>query len=238
MIENTLKYQNMEIVKTKGSFNIIEIENILKIPTYSEVDSLVANKYRIRLLGPFSFADKNGTEIAPNGRKAVALLALLASAPGGRRGRKWLQDRLWSDRADAQGAASLRQTLYEVRIRLGQHKGVLEADPNTISMDMSKITIDIHELSDIENLPFSYRGEIPQFLEGLDVADEEFEGWLREQRNYWNSFFSNVNGQRANGTSFTEQPTGVSVENIHGSPESSNSDMPDSNRRSDASEDL
>ena len=41
------------------------------------------------------------------------MLAMLAVAPGGRRERRWLQYKLWSERGEREGAASLRQTLAE-----------------------------------------------------------------------------------------------------------------------------
>ncbi|PSJ19850.1 hypothetical protein CVH10_20695, partial [Halomonas sp. ND22Bw] len=43
---------------------------------------------------------------------------MLALAPGGRRTRGWLQDRLWSDRDPAKGRASLRQELSALRHHL------------------------------------------------------------------------------------------------------------------------
>ncbi|MEX3009614.1 hypothetical protein [Hoeflea sp. TYP-13] len=208
-------FYTADTINEPSVYPLKNFSNVIKIQPGVGVDTGVADQYRIRLLGLFSFVDNDGKELAPKGRKAVALLALLSTAPDGRRGRKWLQDRLWSDRSESQGSASLRQTLYEIRTRLGSHKDILHADANIISIDLSRVTIDTQELSDVGELPLSYRGEIPQFLEGLDVADEEFESWLREQRNYWNSFFESARVYSGNSQEAGEQPAAIPLKKNH-----------------------
>ena len=53
---------------------------------------------RLCLAGPLRVVRRDGVDLTPRSAKAQGLLALLGSAPGGRRNRTWLQDRLWSDR--------------------------------------------------------------------------------------------------------------------------------------------
>src|SRR5215475_7457303 len=74
----------------------------------------------IQVIGPFRLLAHDGEDLTPLGRKARALLAILALTPTRRRSRPALQDKLWSDRGPEQGAASLRQTLTEIRKALGE----------------------------------------------------------------------------------------------------------------------
>src|SRR3954453_3274666 len=76
---------------------------------------------RIYVVGAFRVLAQNGEDLTPRGRKARALLAILALTPTRRRSRPVLQDKLWSDRGPDQGAASLRQTLTEIRQAFGEH---------------------------------------------------------------------------------------------------------------------
>lgn len=127
----------------------------------------------MRLHGPFALETGEGRDLTPPARKAKALLAALATAPDGRRGRKWLQALLWSDRGEAQGAASLRQTLYEIRRALGPHAALLGADAHAVRLDLAAIRLEG---------PARAGGPPADFLEGLDVRDPAFEDWLRAQR--------------------------------------------------------
>jgi len=140
-------------------------------------------KLHIRLLGSFSVADVNGTDLTPKGRKAQALLAMLATGRDGRRTRAWLQSRLWSDRGPDQAAGSLRSCLYEIRSALDDHKSMLQTDRVNVRLDLGKIAVDALDMTSIEWLSTVSQGV--EFLEGLDVADEEFNYWLVEQRQHW-----------------------------------------------------
>lgn len=95
-----------------------------------------------------------------------------------RRSRAWLQDKLWSDRATEQGAASLRQVLVEIRRALGAHRDALVADAGWIGFDPERIVVKIVPSAD----DWAFSGEPPEFAEGLDVPDAEFEDWIRDQR--------------------------------------------------------
>lgn len=120
-----------------------------------------------------------GEDITPRGRKTCALLALLALAPENKRSRKWIQDKLWSDRADAQGAASLRQSLAEIRRTLGTDRDCVQADNYLIALDRDRVKIDVEDNRELCNEAST---EDRELLEGLDIRDPEFEDWLRDQR--------------------------------------------------------
>ena len=63
------------------------------------------------LVGPLCLRDAAGMDLTPRGRKSQGSPALVAVSPALRRSRSWLQDKLWSDRPQEQGSASLRQYL-------------------------------------------------------------------------------------------------------------------------------
>ena len=135
---------------------------------------------RIALIGAFRVLAPDGEDLTPRGRKARALLAILALTPTRRRSRPALQDKLWSDRGPAQGAASLRQTLTEIRQAFGdRYRDCLASDMRGIGLAQDRVTVDI-DTADLFEL--ARMVELPQLLEDIDVADEEFEDWLRQQR--------------------------------------------------------
>ena len=125
---------------------------------------------RIRLFGPFALSWAGGEEIDLRSAKLKALLALLATAPDGMRTRSWLQDMLWSLSGPLHGRASLRQALSNLRRELGAACDLIVSTTNeTVRLRQTCFTV--------VGVPAD--GE---FLEGLDIAEEGFSGWLREQR--------------------------------------------------------
>ena len=101
---------------------------------------------------------------------------MLALAPESKRSRTWLQDKLWSTRAPEQGAASLRQSIHEARMALGDDKELILADKFSLSLDRRRCIVDLDDESTSAARPGA------ELLEGLDLGDDEFEDWLREQR--------------------------------------------------------
>jgi TolB-like protein len=132
-------------------------------------------KARLRLLGPLSLEAPDGTDMTPKGKRAKALIALLALAPNGARSRRWLQDKLWSDRPQEQGSASLRQELSALR-RLFREAGldILDIEREVLRLDLGAVARDIDDPS------APTWGQ--DLLEGLDIRDSEFEDWLRSER--------------------------------------------------------
>ena len=120
----------------------------------------------------------DGVEVTPKGRKAQGLLALIGVAPELRRHRSWLQDKLWSDRPPEQGAASLRQELAGIRRALGEASACLSTDGGWVALDPGRVRVRLDPDPD----DWELTGAPPEFVAGLDIADPEFEDWIRDQR--------------------------------------------------------
>ena len=131
----------------------------------------------IRLVGVFEVRDDFGRDCTPRGAKARAILAMLCQTPDRRRARRWLEARLWSDRGAEQASGSLRQALMEIRKALGTESERLETDRDTVRLQ--------GVLTDLEqDQPAAVRAlqSGREFLEGIDIIDQSFEDWLREER--------------------------------------------------------
>ena len=123
----------------------------------------------ITLNGRLAVLDEKNKSLLPVGAKHQGLIALLATAKNFERGRVWLQDKLWSDRGQIQGAASLRQAIHKTKASLGDLGGILYSNRNSVGLDPSR--------TDVIQDP-----SLGEFLEGLDVRDQEFESWLTTMR--------------------------------------------------------
>ena len=132
----------------------------------------------LRLIGPVRLFRRDGVDLTPKGRKAQGLLALLGVSPQYRRTRSWLQDKLWSDRGAEQGGASLRQELAGLRRALGASSGCLLTEAGWVGLDPAKVHVSLEP--DPED--WDLTGTPPEFAAGLDIADPEFEDWIRDQR--------------------------------------------------------
>lgn len=131
----------------------------------------------LQLVGPLRLRDAGGVDRTPRGAKAQGLLALLALHPDRRRGRRWIEARLWSDRRPEQAAGSLRQVLVELRGALGPEAGRLRADRDAVALPDLVV--------DVEAEPEAARAELGggrDLLEGHGVRDPAFLAWLDEQR--------------------------------------------------------
>ncbi len=145
-------------------------------------------RHRLRLLGSFGFFAPDGTRLSITSRKSIALLALVALARSGERSRTWLQSQLWGSREPDQARASLRRELSNLRLAINPSHGapLLIADSRRVRLDLARLDIDVRELN--ANVANSRRVSLTDpgaLLEGLDVpGEEEFEDWLREQRQH------------------------------------------------------
>ena len=134
--------------------------------------------FALRLLGVFRLDGPDGKRIDIRSKRGQALVAMLATAPGGERSRAWLQNMLWNDRAPEQGRASLRRELSNLRPLLNADTELLAVNNQTVALDLARLSVDV-------NAPVGPDGKPPsgEFLEGLDIAGESaFEDWLREER--------------------------------------------------------
>ncbi len=146
-------------------------------------------RLRVRLLGGFEARLDSGPELALKGRKAQALLAYLAVAPGLARSRDNLTGLLWSDRAEEQARGSLRQALAELRRALdGISPPPIDAGREAVMLDTRAVDSDVANFERLiaEGGPEAlaraaelYRGEL---LEGLGSSDPAFEDWLAVER--------------------------------------------------------
>ncbi|MEM1350937.1 MAG: hypothetical protein AAGF27_01260 [Pseudomonadota bacterium] len=127
-----------------------------------------ASRLQISLFGSFSIRDSNGQSVLPKGSKTRALIATLATSQDLSRPRAWVQDILWSTRGQEQRAASLRQSLAELRRGWADYPGVINADRQRIWLDPAQTEILAHQ----EGI----------FLEDLSVRDPAFIAWLGLQR--------------------------------------------------------
>src|SRR5262245_35846200 len=142
------------------------------------------NPLKLRLLGGFELESSRAPAAAPPGRKVRALLACLALSPGVSWPREKLMALLWSDRAEEQARASLRQALTELRDALGE-PSPLRTEQDKVSLDPAAVTVDAVELArlvkagKLAEAAALYRGPL---LEGHGVRDEAYEDWLRVER--------------------------------------------------------
>ncbi|MGI4878930.1 MAG: hypothetical protein ACRYG4_15735 [Janthinobacterium lividum] len=136
----------------------------------------VAVQYRLTLLGSFALRRPDGSLVLGLGRKARALIAVVAMATEPVE-RVQLADLLWSERGRDQARASLRQTLYELRQQLPGQPPLLVAGYDRVSLTRASVTIDIEiggaalRESDGWNL-----------LRDLDRLDPKFDQWLIGER--------------------------------------------------------
>lgn len=136
--------------------------------------------FRLRLLGPLVLCHQTDGVLAISSAKAQGLLALLASTNGRPVERPWLQDKLWSDRGPLHGRNSLKQEIRALRRLFEPYfDDVLITSGGPIRLNTDRVSVDVFE-------PFASEASNnllqPEFLEGLDIKDNEFNRWLCEAR--------------------------------------------------------
>jgi len=121
------------------------------------------------------------------GRKATALLSYLALSSGRSESREKLADLLWGDHFEEQAKQNLRQCLTRLRKALGTPP-VLIGAPGRLSLDETGVQTDIQQFeslvatddaASLEKAASLYDGEL---MEGLDIANAEFQDWIASQR--------------------------------------------------------
>ncbi|MBS0123124.1 tetratricopeptide repeat protein [Thetidibacter halocola] len=124
----------------------------------------------LRMFGTMSAGLGDGRALRLPGSRQLALIALVATGPDMRRSRMWLIDKLWSSSDASRGRASLRQLLHDMRQRLGPlFDEVFDVTADSVALRPARVVL--------EGSP-----EDGEFLEGLDLPQEGFEDWLRDQR--------------------------------------------------------
>ncbi|MBN8500614.1 MAG: hypothetical protein J0M19_05635 [Sphingomonadales bacterium] len=119
----------------------------------------------INLFGACTVQSRAGAyEIS--GSKHKALIALLATAPFGRRTRSFLQETLWGVSCYDTGRQSLRRALADIKAIMGEDFTAL------ISSTNSDITLDL------QSVEFLGHRSLGLFLEGLEIRETGFANWL------------------------------------------------------------
>jgi DNA-binding SARP family transcriptional activator len=142
----------------------------------------------LRLLGGFHARIGEHTLMLPT-KKTQALLAYLAVRPGQAHLRDKLAAVLWSGAGKEHARHSLRQSLSALRSALSlaqSHTLVVQAQ--RVILDPSSVDVDVvaferfasHDSPrSLEQAASLYVGD---FLDGIDIGEEAFEEWLRDER--------------------------------------------------------
>jgi DNA-binding SARP family transcriptional activator len=138
---------------------------------------------RLQLLGEPMLLREAGGAITQPWRPHVALLALLALAPGGVLSRTALTSMLWPDTSERQARASLRQALFRLRRDVGP---LILAAGDTLQLDGSRLAVDVREFEqlldtgDVAAAVASYHGP---FLAGFGLrGNVDFDHWADGER--------------------------------------------------------
>jgi DNA-binding SARP family transcriptional activator len=144
---------------------------------------------KVTLLGGFAARDSAGAEPGPLGRKAQAILAVLALNPGAAHSRDKLTALLWGDRGESQARGSLRAALSELRKALGHldpppliaERETVRIDPNAVEIDAVTFERLAGEETDeaLARATELYGGDL---LDGFHVREPGFDDWLRVER--------------------------------------------------------
>ena len=147
----------------------------------------MSRKLSLRLLGPFHIEEPRGLELPT--RKIEALVAFLAVSAGRLCGRGELAELLWGNRDETHARHSLRQALSSLRktfadagidalVVEGDRVGI---DPAAVETDVARLGAILEDGSPhaLAGLAALWRGDL---LGGLNIREEAFEDWLRDQR--------------------------------------------------------
>lgn len=133
-------------------------------------------KLIIDCVGALKLTDPTGLDVTPQGKKQKGIIAILCTSPNLSCSRAKLQDKLWSDRAQEQGSGSLRQALYALRQMLNTTAEIIVSNGDWVELNRDLVTVNLEPRGIYpENM-------LPEFAEGLDIQDPEFETWIRDQR--------------------------------------------------------
>lgn len=131
---------------------------------------------RLVLFGAMEAWGIGGAPMLPRSRKARALLAILAMAPGQSLPRAGLAALLWSGRGEEQRRGSLRQTLHELQDVLAPlGPSLLITTREAVALRSDLVWTDAIEAHGVPPAGTT-------FLSDLDGLDPAFDHWLAQQR--------------------------------------------------------
>jgi TolB-like protein/Tfp pilus assembly protein PilF len=170
---------------------------------------------RLILLGDFALETAGGGKLTLPTRKDRLLLAYLALSGGRPQPRERLANLLWAGRAEAQARDSLKQSLAGIRQAFRQ-AGLdpVRADREYVTFEPDGVEIDAVEFARLaaeataaDRAVALYRGD---HRDGIDGVSDEFEEWLRPERERLSRLAARVLEQLADSSA----PNGVSDETI------------------------
>jgi len=139
----------------------------------------------IDLVGALRVIDRQGNDLTPVGKKNKGLLAILCVSPGFRCSRTKLQDKLWSGSTEKQSSNSLRQALTLLRRVMNKDDEVLLTTEDWVHLNTECVTVKL------EPTAIYSEHTLPEFAEGLQINDPEFEDWIRDQRSHFGWLWRN-----------------------------------------------
>src|SRR5882757_8192751 len=141
----------------------------------------------IRTFGILRFEDRGGRELRAPTRKTAALAAYLAMRPGKRVARDVIASLLWGDKEDACARHSLSQAVSDVRHAFGEH--LICVDSQFLWSPCEAAEVDALRLADLlsrqsakEDLEAVERLYDGEFLQGVDLSQEDFDCWVLAER--------------------------------------------------------
>ncbi len=139
---------------------------------------------RLFLFGGFRLENASGEVLSTSLRKAEALLAYLAMAPGKTASREKLATLLWGESDQQRARQSLRQALFALTREFAQAEvSVLRMESQMVSLDPSAIWVDVGEFhalvetGDSESLTAAAALYSGPFLHGFTIDSTEFDEW-------------------------------------------------------------
>jgi len=139
---------------------------------------------RLFLFGGIRLENASGEVLSTSLRKAEALLAYLAMAPGKTASREKLATLLWGESDQQRARQSLRQALFALTREFAQAEvSVLRMESQMVSLDPSAIWVDVAEFhalvetGDRERLSDAVALYSGPFLQGFTIDSTEFDEW-------------------------------------------------------------
>ena len=142
----------------------------------------------LHLLGQLRVIGPDGADLAPRSRKTRALLGILALTPGATASRGTIAGLLWSDRAEEQARASLRQAIAELRETAPAIASHLQADRMSVGLDATACRTDVALLADaiakgdLAVLSAMLPTLALPLMADMDGLSPDLDDWLRIER--------------------------------------------------------
>ena len=154
------------------------------------VSIVAANVTSISVLGQMRATGAEGQDLLPRGRKARAMLAILALEGPGPVLRERLCQLLWSRRHRDQARASLRQSIHELQESLSQaslpllsvERGMLCLHRDMFELDIAPFAPHVALDWPVVDRQAATQLARSQLLEDLVGVDPAFDQWVQEQQ--------------------------------------------------------